>query len=116
MQHEWEGDLAFARERQGKGALVPALQAGPPCDRQRLRAFSCELRLEHEKRNAAEMIGVKMRQQNHINCIAVDSESLHRNKRRSAAIDQTSGSLCHNMKASVEAPARTEGVAGADKC
>src|SRR3984893_17909943 len=61
------------------------------------------------------MVGMEMGGDDQIDRIAVDAEPLHRDQRRGAAIDKEIYLTPDHMKASVEPPPRSEGVAAADE-
>ncbi len=65
----------------------PRLYPFRPGDHQRPGAAR-ELRVEQQKRQAGEMIAVKMRDQNEVDIVARDTLLLQRRQRRGAAIDQ----------------------------
>src|SRR5262245_3190707 len=104
-QVQFERQLAFAGECRGEQAVIPTGQAGRSRDRQRPGSLGDELRVEDEKRHTSEMIKMKMRQQDEINCVAVDTQSFHCDERRRAAIDQKMSCGTMNMKTGVESTA-----------
>ncbi len=71
--------------------------------------------LENEERQAADVIGVEMRDEDRIDGVAVDRKLVHRDQRRRAAIDQRVDLPADQMKAGVESPAGAEGIAAADE-
>src|SRR5262249_35660112 len=115
MQGERKGQRPFAREGCRKRAFVPGLQTRRSGDRQRPRALGDQLRVKHEERDAAKMVGVEMREQDEIDAGAVDREPLQRDQRRGAAVNQKGGSFGGHMEARIEAPARPERVSGTDE-
>ena len=56
-----------------------------------------------------------MRNENRLDCIAIDGKLVHGDKGRRAAIDQCVGIFGDEMKAGVEAPPGAEGIAAADE-
>ena len=87
---------------------------GRPGKHQRPRALG-EVGVEHEIRNAAEMIAMEMGDQDGVDRVARDAEALEPNERGRAAIDQEIRALADHMEAGVELPARAERVAAADE-
>jgi hypothetical protein len=74
-----------------------------------------ELGVEHEKRDAAEMVGMKMRDQDGVDRFGVDGQAVERNERGRAAIDQHIHIAPDQMKAGVEPPAGAEGIPAAEE-
>ena len=106
---------AFHRSRRALESDVhqarkPRLQSGRSGDRERAGAPARKLRVEQKERHAAGVIGMKMGEQNEIDRIAVDSEPVHGDQRGGAAIDQKICFFADHVKASIEPPARTEGI------
>ena len=112
---ERKGEGALAGKGRGKQPLVPAGQARRPGDGQRFRSLRNELRVEHKKRNAGEMVAMEMREQDELDGIAVDAALLERHQRGGAAIDQGIGVRAVEMEAGIEPSAGPEGVARADE-
>ncbi|MGY3272706.1 hypothetical protein ACVJ5M_000303 [Bradyrhizobium sp. S3.7.6] len=73
------------------------------------------MRIEQDKRQPGKMVAVEMRDENEVDLVAVDLESLQRRQGRRAAIDQEVGRAPRDVEAGVEPAARAEGVAAADK-
>src|SRR6516165_3370697 len=79
------------------------------------------LTLEHvigfkdEERQSADMVGMKMRDQDRVDVVAVDRKLVHGNKRSGAAIDQRIDVPPHEMKAGIESSARPERIAATDE-
>ena len=71
--------------------------------------------LEDEERHAADVIAVKVREEDDVDLVAVDRELVHRNERGGAAIDQGVDAASDEMEAGIELPARAEGIAAADE-
>jgi hypothetical protein len=61
------------------------------------------------------MIGMKVRNKNGRNGVAIDAKPVHGDKRGRPAIDQRVDVFPHQMEASIEPAAGTEGVAAADE-
>jgi hypothetical protein len=61
------------------------------------------------------MIGVKMRDEDDVDVIAIDRKLVHGNQRRRPAIDQCVDVRPYKVKAGIESPARAESVAAADE-
>jgi hypothetical protein len=74
-----------------------------------------KLRVEQEKRQAAEMIAVKMCDQDEVDIVARNTQPLQRRQRRRAAIDQEIDAVAGDVKTGVGPAAGAEGVAAADK-
>ena len=96
-------------------AFVPGAQPLRACDRQRTGALGEELRIQDEIGNPAEMIAVKMRDEDRINGVSVNPELLHGNQGCGAAVDQETSTLALNMEAGVETAAASKRIATADK-
>jgi hypothetical protein len=90
-------------------------QPGRTNDRQRSFSLCDKLCVENEKRNAAEMIGMKMRKQYEIDRVTVNWQLFHGDERRRSTIDQELSANAIDMKTSVESSAGPESVAAADK-
>ncbi|MGY3295093.1 hypothetical protein ACVW0I_000854 [Bradyrhizobium sp. LM6.11] len=73
------------------------------------------MRVEQDKRQPGKMVAVEMRDQDEIDIVAVDLESLQRRQSRRAAIDQEVDLAPRDVEAGVEPAAGSEGVAAADK-
>src|SRR5690606_2571949 len=69
-------------------ALEPARQARRSGDQQGRSAPGGELPVQHERRDAAEMIGVEMGDQDRVDRIGIDAEPLYADHRACAAVDQ----------------------------
>src|SRR5262245_46830105 len=76
-QLQFEGQLAFSWKCRGEQTVIPTGQAGRAGDCQRPGSLADKLRVENEKWHATEMIKMKMRQQDEIDCVAVDRQSFH---------------------------------------
>ena len=74
-----------------------------------------ELRIEQQERQAAEMIAVKMRDQDQVDVVAPDVEPLQRRQRGGAAVDQEIDAAAGDMKAGIVPAAGAERIAAADK-
>src|SRR5262245_61294578 len=105
MQCQRKREPALAWERRCEGACVPVAKPRRPGNCERSRSFGDELRVEHKKGHAGEMVGVKMREQNQSDCVAIDAKPFQRDERRGAAIDQQPGAFTCEVKAGVEAAA-----------
>src|SRR5262249_17229884 len=79
------------------------------------RALEHVIGFENEKRQPADMVGMKMRDQDRVDVVAVDREPVHANERSSAAIDQRVDVSPDKVKTSIEPSARAERVAASDK-
>src|SRR4029450_13455672 len=101
-QVQFERQLAFAGKCRSEQPVIPTGQAGRAGDRQRPGSLGEKLRIENEKWHATEMIKVKMRQQDEIDCIAIDPQSFHCDERSSTAVDQKISRGAVNMKTRVE--------------
>src|SRR5262249_58723958 len=77
---EGELDGGEMLERRLERAHVPALDAGRPRQGERTRAPG-EMRLEHEVRDAAEMIAMEMGDQDGVDGVARDGEPLEPGQR-----------------------------------
>src|SRR4029450_13158691 len=80
-QIQFEGQLGLAGKCRGEQSVVPTGQAGRTGDRQRPGSLGDKLRVENEKRHATEMIKMKMRQQDEIDCGTIDPQSFHCDER-----------------------------------
>src|SRR5262245_33416813 len=105
MQCQRKREPALAWERRCEGTCVPVAKPRRPGNCERSRSSGDQLRVEYKKRHAGEMVGVKMREQDQIDCIAIDAQPFHRDKRRGAAIDQQPGACACEVKTGVEASA-----------
>src|SRR5215468_9748027 len=80
-----------------------------------MRALCDELGVEDEERNPTAMVGVVVSEDDQVDRIAVNAETLHRDKRRGAAIDKEVQFSGHHMKAGVKSPSGSERIAAADE-
>src|SRR5262245_49633638 len=101
-QLQFEGQLAFSWKCRGEQPVIQTRQTGRAGNCQRPRSLGDKLCVENEKWYATEMIKVKMRQQDEIDCVAVDPQSFHCDERRSTAVDQKISCGAVNMKTRVE--------------
>merc|ERR1712023_45567 len=111
MQIELAGSLGRAGKGGFHDAFEPVLKSERADNGQRLAAFAEKLGIEEEEGDAAEVIGVKVRDHDCRDSVAVDIELLHRHERRGAAIDQQVRRFANEMKAGVEASTLAEGIA-----
>src|ERR1700722_9110242 len=84
-------------------------------DRERLCALADVIGLKQEERQTENVVGVKMRDENRLDSIAIDAKLVHCDKRRCAAIDQCVGIFADQMKTGIESPPGAEGIAAADE-
>jgi hypothetical protein len=84
---------------------VARFETGRSGDHERLIPLKDVVRFQDEERYAADMIGVKVRQQDQTDRVAIDRELVHRNERSRAAINQRVDVPPDQMKARVESPA-----------
>src|SRR5512144_509321 len=87
------------------------LDALRACDDER-PGTACELRVQQQERQAAKMVAVKMRDQDQVDGVARDAETLKRRQRRRTAIDQEIDAPARDVEAGGEPAAGTERVAG----
>ena len=71
--------------------------------------------LEHEERQAADVIFVKMGEEDDVDLVAIDREPVHRNERAGTAINQRVDISSEEMKARIKTSARSECIAAADE-
>src|SRR5262245_41811714 len=102
---------AGTRKKGLEQSLDARSRAGRAGDDQGTRAPGQELPVEKEKRQPAEMIAVKMGENDRIDPTGIDRLRLQCHQRRSAEIDEhgSAGGLDHEAR--VESAARTEGIA-----
>jgi hypothetical protein len=116
VQCQREDELQVRRA--GIGALhhfgVTRFEAGRSGNGQRAFALEHIIGFKNEERHTADMVGVKMGDENGGNGIAVDRQLVHADQRGGAAVDQCIDVLADEMKAGVEPPAGAECVAAAD--
>jgi hypothetical protein len=96
-------------------SITRSYQSFRPGDRERFAALAEELGIQHEERNAAEVIGMEMGDHDQADGVALDPQLLQRHQRRSAAVDQQVGPFTGKVKAGVEPAARPEGIAAPDE-
>src|SRR5579871_3333240 len=101
-------------ERRFQRAHVPGIDARRSGQRERPRALA-EMRLEHEIRNAAEMIAVEVAEEDRVDGVARNAEPLEPDQRGGAAIDQEIRRLADHVEAGVEPAARAERISAADE-
>ena len=104
-----------ARKRRFEYPCVPAFHTRRPRDRERPFAPAEEMRIEHEERQAREVIAMEMGDQDDVDVITGDAEPLERDQGGGAAIDQKIRAFAGDVKAGVETPARAERVAATDE-
>ncbi len=75
--------------------------------------FEDIVRVQDEEGQSADVIGVKVRNEDGVDVIWTDRKLVHGNKRRRAAIDQCVDLIADEMKARVGSSARAEGIAAA---
>ena len=98
-----------------KQPIVPAAQARRTGNCERAGSSGDELRVEYEKRHAAEVIGMEMSQENEIDRVTVNTQLFHADEGRCSAIDQKISARRLDMKTGVEPPAGSECVPATDK-
>ena len=117
LQRHRKRPLHGLRSRKGDihDLTVARLQARRPDNSEVVLAFEDIIRIEDEERQSADMIGVKVRDEDGVDVVWIDRELVHGDKRRRAAIDQGVDLLADQMKARIGSSARAEGVAAADE-
>ena len=94
---------------------VARFETGRPGDGERAFALEHVVRVQHEERHATDVIGVKVREEDDVDVVAIDRELVHRNERGRAAIDEGIDTPSDEMEAGIESSARAEGIAAADE-
>ena len=94
---------------------VARFEAGRSDDGEVMLAFEDIVRVQDEERQSADVIGVKVRDEDGVDVVWIDRKLVHGDKRRRAAIDQGIDLFADEMKARVGSSARAEGVAAADE-
>lgn len=95
------GQALFRRSRSG--------------DEQRLVALADVIGVQKEERQTAEMVAVQVRQQNAVDAVGIDAESIDGNHRRRAAVDQKPSVRGSDHETGIEPPAGPERVAATEK-
>ena len=112
-----QSEIQLHRLAAGKSAFHDFGQAGLETrrtnDRKRLRALADVIGLKQEERQTENVVGVKMRDENRLDGIAIDAKLVHCDKGRRAAIDQCVGIFADEMKAGIETTPGAEGIAAA---
>jgi hypothetical protein len=80
-----------------------------PSDQQAARATR-KLSVEHEERDAPEVISVEVRDEDRVNVFGIDACSLECDQRRSSAVDETAGGFGLQENASLKAVPASECV------
>jgi hypothetical protein len=116
---EVQGKVQLHRPGAGEAAFhhvgKACFQSGRPDDGQRPRALGDVIGLEQEKRQPGNVIGMKMRDENDVDVVAVNRKLVHGDKRGRAAIDQRVDLVADEMEAGVESSPGAEGITAADE-